>query len=317
MNLESTIFPFRKFDKVGKLAASVPKTTVNVDDFGAEGDGQTDDTKAFRKAWKAACSNMGTVFVVPQNRNYLLKPINGTLEASDDRSAYKKDRRHWLVFDDVENLTVEGDGIINGNGKIWWQNSCKINKSLPCKDAPTKVQAMDITCGPGHGISVGSLGSRNSKAYVSNIIVNGAELSNTTNGVRIKTWQGGSGNASNIIFQNIKMHNVTNPIIIDQNYCDQDDPCKEQKSAVQVKNVVYRNITGTSASDMAIKIDCSKSFPCQGIVLQDINITRGEATTKASCNNVKMKEIGVVSPQCHDENKVSMELHGELFGFHK
>lgn len=40
--------------------------------------------------------------------------------------------------------------------------------------------------------------------------------------------QGGSGYASNIIFQNIDMVNVKNPIIIDQNYCDQDDPCKEQ-----------------------------------------------------------------------------------------
>ncbi|KAL4284023.1 hypothetical protein GQ457_16G022270 [Hibiscus cannabinus] len=34
--------------------------------------------------------------------------------------------------------------------------------------------------------------------------------------------QGGSGSASNIIFQNIEMFNVPNPIIIDQNYCDQD-----------------------------------------------------------------------------------------------
>lgn len=40
--------------------------------------------------------------------------------------------------------------------------------------------------------------------------------------------QGGSGTASNIKFQNIDMHDVTNPIIIDQNYCDQDKPCKEQ-----------------------------------------------------------------------------------------
>lgn len=40
--------------------------------------------------------------------------------------------------------------------------------------------------------------------------------------------QGGSGSASSIKFQNIEMQNVKNPIIIDQNYCDHDGPCKQQ-----------------------------------------------------------------------------------------
>ena len=40
--------------------------------------------------------------------------------------------------------------------------------------------------------------------------------------------QGGSGSASNIKFQNIQMEKVTNPIVIDQNYCDQATPCKKQ-----------------------------------------------------------------------------------------
>ncbi|KAG4915935.1 hypothetical protein JHK87_053492 [Glycine soja] len=47
-----------------------------------------------------------------------------------------------------------------------------------------------------------------------------AKIFGTKNGVRIKTWQGGSGSASNIQFQNIEMDNGTNPIITNQNYCD-------------------------------------------------------------------------------------------------
>ncbi|XP_047181858.1 polygalacturonase-like, partial [Vigna umbellata] len=73
------------------------------------------------------------------------------------------------------------------------------------------VLATKITCGPGHGISIGSLGSAKSKDFVSGVMVNGAKFSGTTNGVRIKTWQGGSGSASNIKFQNIEMDKVTNP----------------------------------------------------------------------------------------------------------
>lgn len=37
--------------------------------------------------------------------------------------------------------------------------------------------------------SIGSLGDDNSKAFVSGITVDGAKLSSTDNGVRIKTYQ--------------------------------------------------------------------------------------------------------------------------------
>ncbi|XWS56271.1 hypothetical protein CRYUN_Cryun09bG0071500 [Craigia yunnanensis] len=137
--------------RLGNIIRSTSTKTVNVNDFGATGDG-TDDTEAFEKAWKEACSSMSVVVLeVPEGKYYLLKPIRfsgpcksnltiqiyGTIEASDDRSDYKEGSGHWLIFDSVDNLLIEGGGNINGNGKIWWQNSCKINKDLPCKDAPT------------------------------------------------------------------------------------------------------------------------------------------------------------------------------------
>ena len=158
------------------------------------------------------------------------------------------------------------------------------------------------------------------------------------------TLQGGSGYAKNILFQNIVMHNVSNPIIIDQNYCDQNKPCNEQVienfkskhlknpqkynakldfnasipenicrswpfyifqwqggSAVKVQNVWYKNIKGTSASEIAIQLDCSKSFPCKGIVLQDINLASdsSDGQPKASCINVDgLSSWGKVSPPC-------------------
>ncbi|XP_010257197.1 PREDICTED: polygalacturonase [Nelumbo nucifera] len=377
--------------KVGSPSTSAQ--VFNVDDYGAKADGG-DDSEAFKKAWKAACSSSSaSTLVVPQDKSYLLKPvtfwgpcksdvtvtISGTIEASANQLDYKNDRRHWLIFENIKNLLVEGGGTINGNGKTWWQSSCKINKTLPCKKAPTAVtfyncnnlglknmrikdaqqihvsfekcsnvqasnlmitapekspntdgihitntqniqikssvigtgddcmsiesgsrtvEATDITCGPGHGISIGSLGDDNSEAHVSDVVVNRAKLSGTTNGVRIKTWQGGSGSASNIKFQNVAMNNVFNPIIIDQNYCDRAEPCKEQKSAVQVRDVVYKNIKGTSASSIAINFNCSKTYPCSAILLQDISLVREGGTAKALCNNVKLTKVGTVSPSC-------------------
>ncbi|XP_040955462.1 polygalacturonase QRT2 isoform X2 [Gossypium hirsutum] len=365
---------------------------INVDDFGAKANG-FDDSQAFKEAWELACnSSQGAIVVVPKNKIYHLKPIDffgpcnsplivnihGTIKATVHHSDYKAHgRRRWLYFANVQNLRVEGGGIINGNGRTWWQKSCKINIAIAltfsqCSNlrvaglrirnaqqmhlsfnkcvnvkalnlsvtAPgnspntdgihvsethnihikncviktgddcisvvsgsQNVRATDITCGPGHGISIGSLGARNSAAYVSNVIVNRATISGTTNGVRIKTWQGGSGYAKNIKFQNIMVHNVSNPIIIDQNYCDHHkSPCPCKVSAVQVSNVIYENIRGTSASNVAVKFNCSRRFPCREIFLQNVAITSSkedkEHTAEASCTNIRLSYRGNVFPPC-------------------
>lgn len=51
--------------------------------------------------------------------------------------------------------------------------------------------------------------------------------------------QGGSGFAKDILFQNVEMRNVTNPIIIDQHYCDQEKPCQEQVNELDHEEVLY------------------------------------------------------------------------------
>ncbi|KAJ1393819.1 Regulator of chromosome condensation, RCC1 [Sesbania bispinosa] len=91
-----------------------------------------------------------------------------------------------------------------------------------------RIRIRDISCGPGHGISIGSLGKSKAWEKVQDVHVKGAYLYNTDNGVRIKTWQGDGGFSSKIKFQNILMENVSNPIIIDQYYCDSRHPCKNQ-----------------------------------------------------------------------------------------
>ncbi|OEL33053.1 Polygalacturonase ADPG1 [Dichanthelium oligosanthes] len=94
------------------------------------------------------------------------------------------------------------------------------------------LHVSQVVCGPGHGISIGSLGDDNPRAEVSDITIDTVQLYSTTNGSRIQTYQGGTGYAKDITFQNMIMYNVKNPIIIDQNYCDKAKPCREQRSAM-------------------------------------------------------------------------------------
>ena len=101
-------------------------------------------------------------------------------------------------------------------------------------DGNQDVSTNQVTCGLGHGISIGSLGKYKNEQPVSGIRVTGATLSNTNNGARIKTCPSSHSKvASNIHFEDIVMKNVGNPIIIDQNYCPNN----------QCSNKVIINIT--------------------------------------------------------------------------
>ncbi|KAI3920343.1 hypothetical protein MKX01_000682 [Papaver californicum] len=161
----------------------------------------------------------------------------------------------------------------------------------------SRVRIMDISCKAGHGISIGSLGKYNSYSQVHDVVVDGALLSNTQNGLRIKTWQGGSGFAENITFKNVLMENVSNPIIIDQYYCDSRTPCKNQTTSVEVGNISFMRIKGTSATEEAIRFACSDSSPCERIYLEDIELLSISAgTTSSFCWQVKGSSFGQVYP---------------------
>ena len=200
------------------------------------------------------------------------------------------------------------DGIHITRSKDVQVSDCVIKTGDDCmsvEDGTKTLLVTKVVCGPGHGISIGSLGDDNSRAEVSGITVDSAQLYGTTNGVRIKTWQGGSGYAKDITFQNIIMDNVQNPIIIDQNYCDSTTPCKKQESAVEISNVVFKNIRGTTISKDAITLSCSNEASCSGIVLENINLKMeaGKGDTQSSCQNAKWQKVGTVIPQpCEAKN---------------
>ncbi|KAJ0985862.1 hypothetical protein J5N97_004218 [Dioscorea zingiberensis] len=338
--------------------SSQVSSLFNVLDFGAKGDGMTDDTKAFQAAWAASCKVEASTMVVPSGSVFLVGPISfsgpycqpniifqldGKIIAPTSPKAWGSGLLQWLEFTKLRGITIRGNGTIEGQGSVWWTNTqfeddpalrfygstnvtvtgitiqnspqCHLkfdncesvlvynmtvsspgnslntdgihlqnsrgvtihHTELGCGDDCISIQTgcsnvyiHNVNCGPGHGISIGGLGRDNTKACVSNITVQYINMHDTMNGVRIKTWQGGSGSVQNIRFSNIQVSEVQTPIVIDQFYCDR-STCKNQTSAVALSGINYENIRGTYTVK-PVHFACSDSIPCSDISLTQVDL---------------------------------------------
>ncbi|XP_062103568.1 exopolygalacturonase-like [Humulus lupulus] len=166
-------------------------------------------------------------------------------------------------------------------------------------DGSKQITVNNVTCGPGHGISIGSLGKYPDEEPVQGVYVRSCTLKNTQNGVRIKTWPDSKpGAASDLHFADITMENVGNPVLIDQEYCPFNS-CKDKlPSNVKISNVSFTGIRGSSSTPLAIKLVCSRGIPCENIVVSDIDLkyNGSEGPISSECKNVKPTATGIQNP---------------------
>ncbi|KAF7034322.1 hypothetical protein CFC21_045354 [Triticum aestivum] len=164
------------------------------------------------------------------------------------------------------------------------------------------IRLRAISCGPGLGISTGGLGENQSNDRIHKIKMDNMLLSNTKNGLRIKTYENGCGYARKVKFAHITMRNVANPIVIDQHYSasnsNRGTPCGTPNgSVVAVEKIKYIDITGTSATERAVTFACSDAMPCKHLYLDGVNLkTAGGGSTSAYCHQAFGKHVGDVLP---------------------
>ncbi|XP_062086926.1 polygalacturonase-like [Humulus lupulus] len=197
-----------------------------------------------------------------------------------------------ILLQSSSSVTVTRSTIMTGDDCISIGSGCR------------DVWIERSNCGPGHGISIGSLGDSAKEEGVQNVTVTSCTFTKTQNGVRIKTWaRPSNGYATNINFQNLIMNNVDNPIIIDQSYCPGGGGCPRQNSGVKISKVTYSNIVGTSGTKVAVKLDCSPSNPCWGIKLQNIKLIYQRKSPASLCAYARGSSSGIVIPRsCLNSN---------------
>ncbi|CAN1221512.1 G9 [Linum grandiflorum] len=301
---------------------------------GAVADGKTDIAAVVTKTWADACASpTPTKLLIPAGSYFssyvefkgpCKAPIEAEIQGNSIRFDFdnnglvegltSKDAKqfHISVFGSknytLSNLKIQAprdspntDGIhIGKSTQVTIQNSI-IGTGDDCVsigDAVEQVTVTNVTCGPGHGISIGSLGKYPDEKSVKGVIVKNCTLADTDNGVRIKSWPDlNPGEASDVHFEDIIMNNVNNPIIIDQTYCP-GHTCGPNRiaSKVKISNVVFKNIKGTSKNPEAVFLNCSQLIPCENIQMTDIDLTYPKGVAKSKCFNVKPIVSGICNP---------------------
>ncbi|KAH1063209.1 hypothetical protein J1N35_028196 [Gossypium stocksii] len=250
---------------------------------------------------------MDRLMIHRPSRMHGMLSIDGILIAPCDPSSWKcndKNCNNWITFQHFDGLIIQGTGSLHGQGQKWWQMSCIQNKSVAILDS--KNVHFHITS---IRISIGSLGKNERRETVEYVTVRRAIFYTTKNGVRIKTWQGGHGYARHIRFERISFNKVIRPIIIDQYNCPPHQDCKNYSTAVEVSNILYNDLRGTTNSEIAVELSCSESVPCKNIHMKDIQLDYGingkihDRHPKSHCLNV------VQSWEEGNEMIIQMSLH--------
>ncbi|PNX64925.1 polygalacturonase-like protein [Trifolium pratense] len=166
-------------------------------------------------------------------------------------------------------------------------------------DGTKNLTVQNVKCGPGHGISIGSLGKIETEENVEGVLVKNCTLTETDNGVRVKTWpnEPATLTISDLNFEDITMVNVKNPVIIDQEYCPWNQCNKQNPSKIKITKVSFKNIQGTSGTEEGVVLICSAGVPCDGVELNNVDLTFNGAPTVAKCSNVTPTVVGK-APAC-------------------
>jgi polygalacturonase len=360
--------------------------TCNPRDFGAKADGTTKDTAAIQKAIDT-CAAKGGGTVRLTAGTYLSAPIvlksnitlqldkGATLLGSPDHADYPEITEFRLPgvqslvsATNAENVSITGEGTIDGNGESWWQmartvsdagimgnphprprlvvfDHCKhvrvegvtIQNSpfwqlvpyycddvlirnvrilaqypspntdavdpfsssnvridhlyadtgdddiaiksgaidSPGGDDPSRdITISDCTFLHGHGLSIGSEIAGGAR----NILAERIHFDGTDNGIRVKANRDRGNDVSNLVFRDIDMKDVKNPLVVSEYYPrilpseTAVEPAPVTRLTPHFHNIVIQNVTATGAV-MAGAIVGLPEAPVTDIVLQNVNLS--------------------------------------------
>ncbi|KAK6087011.1 endopolygalacturonase 1 [Seiridium cupressi] len=147
----------------------------------------------------------------------------------------------------------------------------------------TNITFTGGSCSGGHGLSIGSVGGRSDNT-VKTVRIENSSISNSDNGVRIKTVYGATGSVSDIKYTGITLSNIAKyGIVIEQDY-ENGSPTGTPTTGVPITDLTVSKVTGSVASSATdVYILCGKGA-CSNWTWSGNSITGGKKSSK--CANI-------------------------------
>jgi polygalacturonase len=165
------------------------------------------------------------------------------------------------------------DAIDPGPGTNFWIHDCDIDTGdddIVIKSGGTNILIENNTIKHGHGISIGS----GTTDGVNNMLVRNCTMEGTDNGIRIKSMRGAGGLVQNVRYTNIQMKNVTNAIVLQLDYVDNNRPdFKGDPTKIPaIHNILLDHLTIEGSRNAGI-IHGIPDSKITNITLRDITLT--------------------------------------------
>lgn len=147
----------------------------------------------------------------------------------------------------------------------------------------TNIEFTGATCSGGHGISIGSVGGRTDNT-VSGVYVADCTISDSQNGVRIKTVYDATGTVENVTYTGITLSGITKyGIVIEQDY-ENGSPTGTPTDGVPITDLTVSDVTGSvSSSGTNVYILCA-SGACSDWTWSGNTLSGGSSSS--DCENV-------------------------------
>jgi len=147
----------------------------------------------------------------------------------------------------------------------------------------TSITFTGGTCSGGHGLSIGSVGGRTDNT-VETVTIESSSVTDSENGIRIKTVSGATGSVSGVTFKSITMSGISDyGIVIEQDY-ENGSPTGTPTAGVPITGLTVSGVTGTvDSSATNIYILCA-SGACSDWTWSGVSVTGGKTSTE--CENI-------------------------------